>query len=77
MRLPNGWIAIPKIDRKGVQVTVEIKELITCEECKYFFDKLEWCMNGNVRDMCSGDDATTFCPEMDFFCKYGERRESK
>lgn len=36
MKLPSGWVFIPHLDRKGAQVTVEKKDLITCKECKYF-----------------------------------------
>ena len=40
MKLPSGWIAKTKVDRKGVNVTLEMSDLILCKDCKYFeYDK--------------------------------------
>lgn len=36
MKLPSGWIARPKVDRKGVNVTLEMSDLILCKDCKYY-----------------------------------------
>ena len=36
MKLPNGWIAKPKLDRKGIKIEIEMSELILCKDCKYF-----------------------------------------
>lgn len=36
MKMPSGWIARPKVDYKGVNVSVEMSELILCKDCKYF-----------------------------------------
>ena len=36
MKLPSGWIARPKVDRKGVKVSVEMSDIILCKDCKYF-----------------------------------------
>ena len=41
MKLPSGWIAKTKVDRKGVNVTLEMSDLILCKDCKYFeYDKV-------------------------------------
>lgn len=32
----DGWIAKPKVINKGTGVEVEMKDLITCKNCKYF-----------------------------------------
>ena len=36
MKIPSGWIARPKLDRKGIKVELEMSELILCKDCKYF-----------------------------------------
>ena len=36
MKFPGGWIAMPKLDRKGKHVIVETVDLILCKDCKYF-----------------------------------------
>lgn len=36
MKLPHGWLFIPKAINKGTGIEIEQKELIPCHECKYF-----------------------------------------
>ena len=36
MNLPSGWIARPKVDHKGINVTLEMSELILCKDCKHY-----------------------------------------
>ena len=36
MNLPSGWIARPKVDRKGIEVTMEMSELILCKDCEHY-----------------------------------------
>ena len=50
--------------------------IVRCKDCMYF--KSGWCMKEDIRyGYVCGDDATTFEPDEDFWCKYGERREAK
>jgi len=57
-------------------------EIIRCKDCKYFesrdytYYKTTECENQHVRNMTNGDDMTIFCPEEDFYCPYGERKET-
>lgn len=36
MKLPHGWLFIPKATNKGTAIEVEGAELIWCCECKYY-----------------------------------------
>lgn len=36
MKLPSGWVCLPHVDRKGLKIEVDLKELILCKDCKYF-----------------------------------------
>lgn len=36
MKIPSGWIARPKLDRKGIKVELEMSELILCKDCRHF-----------------------------------------
>ena len=51
----------------------DVVEVVRCKDCMYF--KRGWCMNEDIRyGYVNGDDATTFEPDEDFWCKYGERK---
>lgn len=52
----------------------DVVEIVRCKDCKHF--NTGWCMNEDIREMCCGDDATFFYTDPDFFCKFGERKET-
>ena len=33
-KIPDGWVAITHIDRKGIKIDIETKELVMCKSCK-------------------------------------------
>lgn len=33
MRIPDGWISIPIVNRKGTSIDIEISELVMCHSC--------------------------------------------
>lgn len=47
--------------------SADVVEIIRCKDCKSF--------KGGCCAKC-GDDTTTFEPDKDFYCKYGERKET-
>lgn len=53
-------------------------DIVRCKDCMYFSSSgIGWCMNDDIRyGYVNGDDATTFEPDEDFWCKYGKRKES-
>ena len=60
--------------------------VVRCKDCRYCTEQGDWCQNEKVQSMCCadglvehyfGDNHVAFYPDMDFFCKYGERRKSK
>ena len=71
-------------DLLEIQPSADVVEVVRCEDCKYCTGEGDWCQNEKVRSMCCadgmvehyfGDNHTAFYPYMDFFCKYGERKE--
>ena len=69
MKLPDGWIFIPK--RNDLTIEVEEKSLITCKNCKH---AVSWTT-------ISGEFGGYNCESLDmdvdddFYCAYGEARE--
>ena len=59
LKISSGWIARPKVDRKGLTISLDMTELITCKECKHY-------SNGN----CEWHGG--FKPDEDWFCADGE-----
>lgn len=60
-------------------------KVVRCNDCKYCTEQGDWCQNENVRSMCFTDGLVEhyfgygrahFYPDMDFFCKYGERKDT-
>ena len=56
MKLPTGLVAIPKYEYKltKIEVTMETKELVICEDCKHFGQRMcgdrivgGWCFHWN------------------------------
>ena len=80
MKLPSGWIARPKIDRKGVKVSVEMSDLILCKDCKFFdYDstaKVDGIPLIVAREICNrwGDGCKT---REDGWCFLAEQREEQ
>ena len=35
-KLPSGWVCLTHVDRKGLKIEIESKEIILCKDCKYF-----------------------------------------
>ena len=66
----TGYDMYPDI-RAVIEYIRNTPEIVRCKDCKYL--KRNWCLCEEL-PIC-GDDATTFEPDEDFFCKYGERRE--
>ena len=60
----------------------DIIKVVRCKDCMYFIGGC--CVQEDIRygyvceygDVC-GDDMTTFEPDEDFWCKYGEKRETE
>ena len=75
--LPKG--TVDKIQESGVPAILdwlaeqESIEVVKCKDCKHY--GRNWCLNEEM-PIC-GDDATTFEPDEDFWCKYGERKETE
>ena len=69
MKIPDGWIFIPKITNK-ITVEVEQKELITCMNCKYaqltYDGECKYC------DVWFPNEALYM--DGDYFCASAERR---
>ena len=66
--------------------SADVVEVVRCKDCKYCTEQGDWCQNEKVQSMCFTDGEVEFYfgdkrghlyPDMDFFCKYGERRESE
>jgi len=80
MKLPSGWIAIPKLDRKGKHVIVETVDLILCKDCKYFdYDsaaKVDGIPLIVAHEICNrwGDGCKT---REDGWCFLAEQREEQ
>lgn len=64
----------------------ESVEIVRCKDCKYCTEQGDWCQNEKVQSMCFtdgeveyyfGDKRGHLYPDMDFFCKYGERKETE
>ena len=78
MKLPSGWIAKTKVDRKGVNVTLEMSDLILCKDCKYFeydrFAKVDEIPLIVAHEICNkwGDGCKT---REDGFCFLAEPKE--
>ena len=62
-----------------------LSELVRCKDCKYCTEQGDWCQNENVQSMCFTDglvehyfgyNRAHLCPDMEFFCKYGERKDN-
>ena len=65
-----------KYDREYNLVPIyddSVVEVVRCKDCKYY--KRESCLNEDM-PIC-GDDMTSFNPEDNFYCKYGERKETE
>lgn len=60
-KLPDGWVAITHVDRKGISIDMETKELITCKSCKH--DRNGYCLQLDIK--------TT----PDWFCADGEKED--
>lgn len=69
MTLPSGWIARPKVDRKGVKVSIEMSELILCKDCE-FWEQQEKSLQGRC---C----LLQMYPTGEWFCGNGKRKENK
>ena len=55
MKLPHGWLFIPKSINKGTAIEVEQKELILCHDCKHY----EADITGNPWGVCCHPDWVT------------------
>lgn len=33
MKIPDGWVAVPVVDRTGVSLDIEVNELVMCRSC--------------------------------------------
>ena len=77
-KFPSGWILIPIIDHKGLELVVEQEELITCKECKYFVYNVWEKVNGIpiivAHEMCNkwGDGCQT---KENGYCFLAEKQE--
>ena len=69
MTLPSGWIARPKVDRKGVKVSIEMSELILCKDCEYW-EKAENSLQGRC---C----LLQMYPTGEWFCGNAKKKENK
>ena len=80
MKLPSGWIARLKSDRKNMNITVEMSELGLCKDCKHFeYDSVEKVCGIPIivaHEICSkwGNGCKT---SEDGYCFMFEPRESE
>ena len=66
IKLPSGWIARPKLDRKGVELSVDMSELITCKDCIHYRHG-----TSNFNGKCYKHIYLE--PDEDWFCADGKR----
>lgn len=57
----------------GSAPDADVVEVIRCKDCKHYF--IGNCMNTDVP--IYADNGAEFMPDSDFYCSYGERRESE
>ena len=75
-RIPDGWIFTPKlkaVKKTTIEVTVDQKELVYCEHCKY----AGWKIEGdpiNPSFYCQRTRPLEKVPAL-HFCSYGENDE--
>ena len=67
----RGVLAI--YDLLDIQPSVNVVEIVRCKNCKHY--KGDRCLCEELPIL--GDDMTEFFPDDDFFCKYGERKETE
>lgn len=69
MKLPSGWIAIPKLDRKGIKVELEMSELILCKDCEFWEQE-----KNSLQGRCC---LLQMYPTGEWFCANAKRKENK
>ena len=80
MKIPSGWIAKPKLDRKGTKIEIEMSELILCKDCKYFeydsFTEMDGIILIFAHEICKkwGDGCKT---NEDGYCFLAKRKEQE
>ena len=67
-RMPDGFVAITNVDRKGIKVDIETKELVMCKNCKHRDPEDRKCDCGGMPF-----DTQIFPVPDDWYCPLGER----
>ena len=76
VKLPDGWVVIPKVVAKGTKIEVTEFELVFCKNCKYCKERM---LFGRTLSFC--ERGTAFDPRMYFsvekedWCSFGERED--
>ena len=71
---------LPKNYRDGIKdllekaPAVDAEEVVRCEKCRYY-ENGECVCNGIWYAMHGDDEGVRFCPDPDFYCYYGERKD--
>lgn len=69
MKIPSGWIARPKLDRKGIKVEIEMSELILCKDCEFWKQE-----KNSLQGRCC---LLQMYPTGEWFCGNAKRKENK
>lgn len=69
MKLPSGWIARPKSDRKGIKIELEMSELIVCKDCEFWEQE-----KNSLQGRCC---LLQMYPTGEWFCANAKRKENK
>lgn len=69
-KIPDGWLAITHVDRKGIKIDMEMKELVMCKNCKHRDPEDRKCDCGGMPW-----NTQAFPVPDDWFCPYGEKED--
>ena len=71
---PSGaeWI-VAKVNEMP---SADVVAVVRCKDCKHFKGKRDMCLQEDIRYRYVCGDFATFEPDEDFWCKYGERKET-
>ena len=69
-KIPDGWLVITHVDRKGIKIDMEMKELVMCKNCKHRDPEDRKCDCGGMPW-----NTQAFPVPDDWFCPYGEKED--
>ena len=61
----RAWVMIPKSDKKATEITIDMRPLVLCKDCKhqYFVCKSGDVICGHVRHESETHNADWFCAD--------------